>query len=86
MAVGKWPCLMPEVGIYYRNTLTDANRKYWLKMRREPEKWVEWIIRGDGDAVDNLMRAYPQAFARFYLVEKIEVQGEGSVAVYRRRP
>ena len=85
MAVGKWPCVMPEVGIYYGNTLTDVNRKYWLKMRWEPEKWVEWIIRGDGDAVDNLMRAYPQAFKDFELVEKDSFPGEGGVEIYRLR-
>jgi len=85
MAAGKWLCVMPEVGIYYRQTLTDANRKYWSKVRREPEKWVEWIIRGDGDAVDNLMRAYPQAFRDFELVEKDSYPREGGVEIYRLR-
>ena len=59
VAVRKWPCVMPEVGIYFRNTLSNLNRKYWAQMQTEPEKWVEWIIRGDGDAVDSLMQAYP---------------------------
>jgi hypothetical protein len=85
MAAGKWPCVMPEVGICFRNTLTDANRKYWVRLRSQPEKWVEWIIRGDGDAVDELMRAYPQAFGNFELLMKETFPGEGSVAVYRRR-
>lgn len=85
MAVGKWPCVMPQVGIYYRNTLTDANRKYWPRMRSEPAKWVEWIIRDDGDAVDDLMRAYPLAFRDFKVVEADSFAGEGSVLIYRRR-
>jgi len=85
MAVGKWPCVMPEVGIYFRNTLTDANRKYWVRLRSQPERWAEWIVRGDGDAVDELMRAYPQAFRNFELLMKETFPGEGGVAVYRRR-
>jgi hypothetical protein len=85
MASGKWLCLMPEVGIDYRNTLTEANRKYWAEMRWQPEKWVGWIIRGDGDSVDALMLAYPQAFKDFDLRFHASFPGEGSVAVYRRR-
>jgi len=85
VAVGKWPCVMPEAGINYRNTLSDANRKYWRKLPSEPEKWVEWIIRGDGDAVDELMRAYPQSFRDYDLVEHGEYPGEGSVWIYRLR-
>jgi hypothetical protein len=85
MAAGKWPCVLPEVGIYYRRTLSDANRSYWMRLRTEPEKSVGWIIRGDGDAVDELMRAYPQAYTDFELVEKDEFAGEGGVAIYRRR-
>jgi hypothetical protein len=46
---------------------------------------VEWIIRGDGDAVDELMRAYPQAFAQFELLERDSFPNEGSVAIYRKR-
>jgi hypothetical protein len=45
---------------------------------------VEWIIRGDGDAVDELMRAYPQAFANFQLLERDSFPNEGGVAIYRR--
>lgn len=85
MAAGKWPCVMPEVGIYYRQTVTDSNREYWAKLRLHPERLVEWIVRGDGDAVDELMRAYPTAFAAFELLEKDTFPGEGGVAIYRRR-
>ena len=85
VAAGKWPCVMPEVGIPYRNTITETNRKYWRTLRPDAGKWVEWIIRGDGDAVDELMRAYPQAFADFELLERDSFPNEGSVAIYRRR-
>ncbi len=85
VASGKWPCVMPEVGIYFRNTLTSQNRKYGAKMHTEPEKWVEWIIRGEGDAIDSVMQAYPQAFKDFELVDQGEFQGEGSFKIYRLR-
>ena len=84
VAAGKWPCVMPEVGIYFRRTISDANRPYWVRLRADPEQLVEWIVRGDGDTVDELMRAYPQSFVAFDLLEKDEFPGEGSVAIYRR--
>ncbi len=85
-AVGKWPCVMPEVGIPFRKTLSEANRQYWARLRTEPEKWVAWIIRGDGDAADSLMQAYPEAFKDFDLIARETFPDEGSVAIYRRRP
>jgi hypothetical protein len=85
VASGKWPCVMPELGIYFRNTLTSQNRIYGAKMHTEPEKWVEWIIRGEGDAIDSLMQAYPQAFTDFEVVDQGEFQGEGSFRIYRLR-
>lgn len=85
MAAGKWPCVMPQVGIAFRKTLTETNREYWSELRSEPTKWVEWIIRGDGDAVDEMMRAYPRAFNDFQLIERTTVPGEGGVEIYRRR-
>ena len=84
MAAGKWSCVMPEVGIHYRNTITETNRDYWRSLRRDARKWVEWIVRSDGDSVDELMRAYPQAFASFDLLEKDSMPKEGSVAIYRK--
>jgi len=54
-------------------------------MHTEPEKWVEWIIRGDGDPIDSLMQAYPQAFRDYEVVAQGTFQGEGSYRIYRRR-
>ncbi len=85
MAAGKWPCVMPELGIPFRKTLSETNRAYWLKLPTAPEEWVEWIIRGDGDTVDQLMRAYPQSFEGFELLRRESFPKEGSVAIYRRR-
>ncbi len=85
VASGKWPCVMPQAGIYFRNTLSNLNRKYWARLQTEPEKWVEWIIRGDGDSVDTLMQAYPQAFKNYEVVDQGTFQGEGSFKIYRLR-
>ncbi len=84
MAAGKWPCVIPAVGIAYRNTLTDENRKYWRQAVSDPARWVEWIIRGEGDRVDELMRAHPDAFKQFVVVETNAAPREGSATIYRR--
>ena len=84
VAAGKWPCVMPEVGIHYRNTISETNRKYWRALRPDAGNWVGWVIRSDGDAVDGLMRAYPQAFAHFELLERDSFPKESSVAIYRK--
>jgi len=83
-AAGKWPCLMPALGIPFRQTISETNRKYWKQLRYGPDPAVGWIVRGDGDVVDDLMRAYPQAFRGFDLLEHEQIPGEGSVAIYRR--
>jgi hypothetical protein len=85
MAAGKWPCVLPALGIPFRKTLSDANRAPWARMKVEPEQWVKWIVRGDNEPVDWLMRAHPQSFANFEVVFREEVAGEGSLTVYRRR-
>ncbi len=85
-AAGKWLCVIPDVGIPFRKTLTETSRKQWNQLRSGPPNWIGWIIRGDGDSVDELMRAYPQAFRDFELVERLTFPGEGSLEIYRRRP
>jgi len=85
IAAGKWPCVFQALGIPFRKTVSDANRNYWLEMSSEPGKYVEWIVRGDDEPVDWLMRAHPQAFAWFETVFQETVAGEGSVTVYRRK-
>jgi Dolichyl-phosphate-mannose-protein mannosyltransferase len=85
VALGKWPCLMPSAGISFHNTVSEANRKIWHQVTQNPGGWVEWIVRGEGDTVDDLMRAYPGAFTGFSLVERDEAPGEGWVEIYRRK-
>ncbi len=85
MALGKWPCVMPAVGIAYRKTLTEANREYWQRLRSDPQNLTTWILRGDGDAVAELMRAYPQPFADFEILDRETFSGESGVEVYRLR-
>ncbi len=85
VASGRWPCVMPEAGINFRSTFGDRNRKYWAKMRTEPEKYVAWIIRGDGDTVDELMATYPGAFRNYQVVDQGKFKGEGGYKIYRLR-
>ncbi|MGH9378536.1 MAG: ArnT family glycosyltransferase [Terriglobia bacterium] len=82
---GEWPCLMPDVGIPYRKTLGPRNRKYWRQLRFGASRWVGWIVWMRGDAVDNLMRAYPQAFSDFDLVAKESLPHHEELEIYRRR-
>lgn len=86
IAVGKWPCVNPGIGIPYRKTVTDANREYWQDMKVAPQKWVGWIIRRTGDPVDDLMKGYPSAFGDFEVVWEKNFPHEGTVTIYRRRP
>jgi hypothetical protein len=46
---------------------------------------VEWIIRGEDDPVDWLMRAHPDAFTKFEIVLQESVTGEGNLTIYRRK-
>jgi hypothetical protein len=84
VSAGKWPCVNPELGIPFRNTLSEANKEQWQDLPRGVSPAVGWIIRGDGDRVDQLMRAYPQVFRDFEVVEQLVEPGEGSVEIYRR--
>ena len=85
MSAGKYPCVLPQVGIPFHKTLSETNRRYWLQLRLGAPREVGWILRGDGDRVDGLMGTYPQAFADFELVEKYQFPGEEGAAIYRRR-
>lgn len=86
LAAGKWPCALPEVGIAFRQTVSDASTEAWRKASMQPEKIVEWIVRGNDEPVDWLMRAHPEAFGRFEIVFLENVPGEGSLTVYRKKP
>lgn len=94
MATGKFPCVLPALGIPYRNTVSEMNQRYWRKLPQGPDHWppgspmasLEWIVRMDGDPVDELMSAHPDAFREFALIESYRFTGEDPVRVYRRTP
>jgi hypothetical protein len=85
IAAGKWPCVMREVGIPFHKTLSGSNRRFRNLLRTDPARWAEWIVRGDDDDVDILMRAYPDAYKSYETVFQADFPGEGSVEIYRRR-
>jgi len=85
LASGKYPCVMPQLGIPFRKTLSETDRPYWLQLRFGARQWAGWIIRSEGDRVDELMRAYPVAFEDFDLVAKYRFPGEAGVEIYRRQ-
>lgn len=84
VAEGKYPCVMPELGIHYRRTISESNRPQWRSLRFGADRLAGWIIRGQGDLVDEMMRAYPRAFSRFEVVERYRFPGENPAEIYRR--
>jgi hypothetical protein len=92
MATGEFPCVLPDLGIPYRDTVTEMNTRYWRVLRLGPGHWqsaaplasLKWIVRMESDPVDELMRAHPDAFHDFTLIESYGFAGEESVRVYRR--
>ncbi len=84
LAAGEWPCLMPQVGIPYRKTLTNIDRKYWQRIHLGAGQYVEWIVRKRGDPVDELMKAFPQAFQDFEVVSQRTFSRGIYVEIYRR--
>jgi hypothetical protein len=85
VALGKWPCVIPALGIPFRQTVSEDNRRIWKQLPQNPGAWVEWILRGQGDSVDEMMRAYPEAFKGFDLVERETFAAGEWVEIYRRR-
>lgn len=85
VASGKWPCVMPTLGIPFANTLSEPDVESWKQLHQFVPREVGWIIRGGDDSVDELMRAFPRVFSDFDMVERDQYEGEGSVEIYRRR-
>lgn len=86
LAAGKWPCALPELGISFRKTVSDANTESWKEAAIHPDRMVQWIVRGNNEPVDWLMQAHPEAFGRFAIVMRETIPGEGNLTVYRRVP
>lgn len=92
MAAGKYACVMSATGIPYRRTIGEPNRRYWNIIHLGPEHWpagsplesLVWIVRSQGDAVDEVMQSYPNAFHDFVAIEDWKLPGRDRVRVYRR--
>lgn len=93
MAVGKYACVMSALGIPYRRTISEPNGKYWNLAHLGPAHWpagsplasLVWIVRSEGDSVDEMMRSYPEAFAQFAPVRDWKFAGNLRVRVYQRK-
>jgi len=85
MQSGEWPCVAPTLDIHLRKILSGSNRRYWRKLPDGAQKYVEWIVAGEGDPVDILMRAYPGAFKDFVQVYHRNFPEQKSITIYRRK-
>ncbi len=85
MQSGEWPCVAPTLDIHFRNILSGSNRSCWRKLPNGAQKLVEWIVSGEGDPVDILMRAYPGAFNDFVPVYHRNFPQQQSITIYRRK-
>ncbi|HEX5410967.1 MAG TPA: hypothetical protein VFZ27_03825 [Terriglobia bacterium] len=85
MQTGEWPCVAPALDIHFRNILSGSNRSYWLKLPEGAQKFVEWIVTGENDPVDILMRTYPDAFKDFVPVYHSDFPHQQSITIYRRK-
>ena len=83
MQSGEWPCVAPTLDIHLRDILSGSNRRYWRKIPEGAQKLVDWIVVGEGDPVDILMRAYPGAFKNFVLVYQRNFPQQKSITIYR---
>jgi hypothetical protein len=92
MAVGKYPCVMAALGVPYRRTISEPNGRCWNIVRLGPRHWppgsplasLVWIVRSEGDSVDEVMRSQPEAFHEFVAVQDWKFAGKDRVRVYRR--
>jgi len=85
MQPGEWPCVAPTLDIHFRNILSGSNRSYWRKLPNGAQKLVGWIVSGEGDPVDILMRTYPGAFTDFVPVYHRHFPQQQSITIYRRK-
>lgn len=83
LAAKEWPCVMPQVGIPYHDTVTPMSQTF----RRQPDermKNIQWIVLERGDEVDQLMRKLPKLFADFDLVDFQSLSHGSYVKIFRR--
>ena len=85
MQTGEWPCVAPSLDIHFRKILCGDNLKYWRQIPRGAQNLVEWVVAGEGDPVDIMMRAYPDAFKDFVPVFHRSFPRQQSFTIYRRK-
>jgi hypothetical protein len=85
MESGEWPCVAPTLNIQYRNILSGDNLKYWRQIPNGAQKLVEWVVIAEGDPVNILMRAYPEAFKDFAPVYHRDIPQQQSITIFRRK-
>lgn len=84
MESAEYPCVASTLGIPLHKFLGDTDREYWLQLRSGLPQSTGWIVRGEDGAVDNLMRAYPNAVRGFQPVYRKELPEQKSLTIYRR--
>lgn len=85
MQSGEWPCVAPTLGIPYRHILCADNTAYWRRLPEGAQKYVKWIVAGEGDPVDILMRAYPNGFKDFKEVYHKTLPQQKTITIYERK-
>lgn len=84
MQSAEWPCVAPALGIPYHKILCGNNTKYWHRIPDGAQKLVGWVVSGERDPVDILMRAYPGAFKDFKPVFHKNFSQQKGITIYRR--
>lgn len=81
----EWPCVMPQVGIPYREILTPRDRGLARKLHSVARAGVRWIILKRGDSVDHVIEAFPNAFKGFAQVHLSHLEDRSYVEILQQR-
>lgn len=82
---GEWLCVMPEVGIPYRDTVTPEDRNLSRSLASGAIPEARWIVLESGDSVDQLMHAFPKPFANFTVVDLHPLAGGSCLEIWRSK-
>jgi hypothetical protein len=81
----EWPCVMPEIGIPYRNVVTPRDRDFARQLGPGTGASVQWVIVERGDSVDQVMKAFPKTFKDFDRIDFNRLADNSYVEILRRR-
>jgi hypothetical protein len=79
----EWPCVMPQVGIPYREIVTPEDRSFAFELHSNAGASIRWIILRRGDSVDHVMEAFPNAFKQFAQVNLSHLADRSYVEILR---